>query len=716
MGDTTAADVLGDVLDEGRHISGMTTTVIVRWVRGQAGDEGVDAMFAYAGDDRPVSEVEDPQSWSSYRQATALLEAAVAVTGRTDAARRIGEEMLAQHRGTPLLDLLQSLGTPEALLESIAASGSKFSTVLFLEPLDVAPGRATVAGTTAAGIPRHRLLCDFTSGILSVIPSVFGMDPATVSESECQARGGTRCVYHVGWNPASSADVGDPQRRVRYLEEELAGTRARLASLQATASEIVHASDVDTALEAVVRRAGEAVGAAGHLLAVRLHPNEPARIFGTGVPGTDRLALGRELLGGPVAAAAEGVTGDRIVVDVRSGERIYGQLAAFYPMGTAFFPQERELLIAYAGHAAAVLDTANALEEARAQNRTAQALLELSAALSRSGSRDEVSRRLVAAVPQLVDCDGASVLLWDDVTDRIYLTATNGPAWPGRDSLMRFGISAQETPVLAHMLADPSPVFFTADTPDPFLSNLLQASGSAAVAVLPIVGHDRFYGVVTAEVFTDPERLQPDNHLLERIAGIAFHGATALENAKLLDELRTQATHDALTGQPNRMLLMDRLSQALASGARTGSSVALMFIDLDRFKEVNDVFGHVAGDELLVQVARRLAVTVRQEDTVARLGGDEFAVLLPRVTDDAEAVACGQRILAALEPPFALEGTALQVSASVGITVAHGDDVVSLDLLRQADGAMYAAKARGGGRLEIADRLPGPPARPFVSA
>ena len=708
MGDTSTADVLGDALDEGRHISGMTTTVIVRWVRGQAGDEGVDALFAYAGDDRPVSEVEDPQSWSSYRQATALLEAAVAVTGRTDAARRIGEEMLAQHRGTPLLDLLQSLGTPEALLQSIAASGSKFSTVLFLEPLDVAPGRATVAGTTAHGIPRHRLLCDFTSGILSVIPSVFGMDPATVAESECQARGGSRCVYHVGWDPASSPDVGDPQRRVRYLEEELAGARARLASLQATASEIVHSADVDTALEAVVRRAGEAVGAAGHLLAVRLHPHEPVRIFGTGIPGADRLALGRELLGGPAATPGDG--GDRIVVEVCSGGRTYGQLAAFYPLGTAFFPQERELLIAYAGHAAAVLDTATALEEARAQNRTAQALLDLSAALSRAGSRDEVARRLVAAVPQLVDCDGASVLLWDDVTDRIYLTATCGPAWPGRDSLMRFGISAQETPVLAHMLADPSPVFFTAETADAFLSNLLQASGSAAVAVLPIVGHDRFYGVVTAEVFADPERLQPDSHLLERIAGIAFHGATALENAKLLDELRNRATHDALTGQPNRMLLMDRLTQALASGARTGSSVALMFIDLDRFKEVNDVFGHVAGDELLVQVARRLAVTVRQEDTVARLGGDEFAVLLPRVADEAEAVSCGQRILDALKPPFVLEGTCLSVAASVGLTISHGGGAGALDLLRDADGAMYAAKAAGGSRLELVEPRTAQPA------
>lgn len=159
-------------------------------------------------------------------------------------------------------------------------------------------------------------------------------------------------------------------------------------------------------------------------------------------------------------------------------------------------------------------------------------------------------------------------------------------------------------------------------------------------------------------------------------------------------ELNHQATHDALTGLPNRRLLADRFSQALGLDARNGTSTGLLLVDLDRFKEVNDAFGHHFGDELLQQVGIRIVSTLRDIDTVARLGGDEFAVLLPNAGELADAEGVAARLLAALEAPFRVRGVDLNVEASVGIVISgcHGSDMITL--MQHADIAMYVAKTQ----------------------
>jgi diguanylate cyclase (GGDEF)-like protein/PAS domain S-box-containing protein len=161
-------------------------------------------------------------------------------------------------------------------------------------------------------------------------------------------------------------------------------------------------------------------------------------------------------------------------------------------------------------------------------------------------------------------------------------------------------------------------------------------------------------------------------------------------------ELVHQAMHDSLTQLPNRSLLQDRLSRAVLVGHRHKQPLALLFMDLDGFKDVNDTFGHYCGDLLLQQVARRLEHVLRESDSVARLGGDEFAMLLPS-TDESGAVLATQRLLAALHEPFSVEGKDFAISASVGIAMFpdHGDDVLSL--MRLADVAMYAAKRAASG-------------------
>jgi diguanylate cyclase (GGDEF)-like protein len=158
-----------------------------------------------------------------------------------------------------------------------------------------------------------------------------------------------------------------------------------------------------------------------------------------------------------------------------------------------------------------------------------------------------------------------------------------------------------------------------------------------------------------------------------------------------------QALHDSLTDLPNRTLFHDRVHQALTSARREHVPTAVMIMDLDRFKEVNDTLGHASGDELLKQVGLRLSESLRESDTVARLGGDEFGVLLPKVVDAKAAVAVARKLRTTLEEPFTIHGLALQMEASVGIALYpdHGGDVQSL--LQRADVAMYVAKEHPAG-------------------
>jgi diguanylate cyclase (GGDEF)-like protein/PAS domain S-box-containing protein len=167
--------------------------------------------------------------------------------------------------------------------------------------------------------------------------------------------------------------------------------------------------------------------------------------------------------------------------------------------------------------------------------------------------------------------------------------------------------------------------------------------------------------------------------------------------------LERQALHDPLTSLPNRLLLMDRARQALTRLHRSQGVVALLFIDLDKFKAVNDNLGHDVGDRLLLSVSERLAELMRDSDTVARLGGDEFVILAEEIENEGEALALAERVLDALERPFRLGSAEVGILASVGISVARHPDTDPEAMLREADVAMYRAKGAGGRRMELFD-------------
>ena len=189
--------------------------------------------------------------------------------------------------------------------------------------------------------------------------------------------------------------------------------------------------------------------------------------------------------------------------------------------------------------------------------------------------------------------------------------------------------------------------------------------------------------------------------LARMLATIEQQSQEINEFPRRLDQLVREAFRDALTGLPNRALFMDRLSHALTRAERCGSNLAVLFLDLDRFKILNETLGQEVGDCLLREVAERITTCLRPEDTVARLGGDEFGLLLEDTVELAAATAVAERVSAEIQRPFVVDGRDILISASIGIALTRGGSMQPDEVLHNADLAMYQAKAEGRARYEL---------------
>ena len=195
---------------------------------------------------------------------------------------------------------------------------------------------------------------------------------------------------------------------------------------------------------------------------------------------------------------------------------------------------------------------------------------------------------------------------------------------------------------------------------------------------------------VTCQIHTEPGATTP-------FVAVVGHDITDLKEVQ--DQLAHQASHDPLTGLPNRALFQELGDKALARASRLGDPVAVLFVDLDRFKPVNDERGHAVGDALLVQVGERLRSSLRRGDVVARFGGDEFVVLCERPTGAAEMGDLAHRLLATLSAPVTIGATTVAVGASIGVALGAGEGTTIDTLIRDADAALYRAKASGRGQV-----------------
>jgi diguanylate cyclase (GGDEF)-like protein/PAS domain S-box-containing protein len=219
---------------------------------------------------------------------------------------------------------------------------------------------------------------------------------------------------------------------------------------------------------------------------------------------------------------------------------------------------------------------------------------------------------------------------------------------------------------------------------------------------LPILVGGRPYAHIDLGRQDAAELLPEDLQFLHEIAGVA---SAAIERQEAEDRIRHEASHDPLTGLANRTLLIDRLGLALARARRSGGTVAVLFCDLDHFKEINDRLGHAAGDAVLAEVAARLQTTMRLEDTIARVGGDEFVMVCGEVSGAEEAKLIARRVGEALGQPLDVCGGEVFAACSIGIAVTARPEVCPEDLIAQADLAMYRAKASGTGEVALLSEI-----------
>lgn len=223
--------------------------------------------------------------------------------------------------------------------------------------------------------------------------------------------------------------------------------------------------------------------------------------------------------------------------------------------------------------------------------------------------------------------------------------------------------------------------------------------GYASMIALPLRMEGRVNG--TLSVYSSEQNTfdAAETDLLRQLSDDLAYG---IQSLRTRTEIAKQAWHDSLTGLPNRSLLRDRMRQAMASAKRTGRMLAVLFLDLDGFKQINDQYGHSAGDELIRETSSRLVSSVRAGDTVSRLGGDEFVILLDIASID-EMGQCLERIMAEVRNPVPMDGHAVSVSVSIGVTLFPQNDADADALLRHADMAMYQAKQAGRNCYRIFD-------------
>jgi diguanylate cyclase (GGDEF)-like protein/PAS domain S-box-containing protein len=346
-----------------------------------------------------------------------------------------------------------------------------------------------------------------------------------------------------------------------------------------------------------------------------------------------------------------------------------------------------------------ITDRKRGEHELRRRLRRQAAVAELGRQGLEGMSLSDLTSRSVELVAAQLDLDGAEVWEVTQFSGELVLTAARGwdPAAVGSTTL-----GAEVATMPGFTLQADGPVVvedFAAErrfSPPPALVDAGVASG---VSVM-IPGPRRPYGVLSGHSL-EPRAFSQDEALF--MQSVAHVLAAAIERWRAEESIRHNALHDPLTGLPNRTLFLNRLGHVLAKREDSRKRAAVMFLDIDNFKLINDSLGHETGDRLLRAIAPRLAEALRPSDTVARFGGDEFVVLCEEVDGGRDALQVAERLQDVLAAPFQIDGEDHVLSASIGVALANGGYATPEEAMRDADAAMYRAKERGRANCELFD-------------
>jgi diguanylate cyclase (GGDEF)-like protein len=657
----------------GQHISNLYTQMLLASLSERLPGATTNRLVEEAGIALGDEDSATFLSWSSYEQFRHLLERIAEVLpfpfSLADATTSTIKDLSVEIRQT-----ITAFGSPSAVFAS-REGGNPLLPIRGTDTRRIAPTEWAVRNWFVAGFEPYPEFCAFTAGQYALIPMFFGYEAAQVVEETCECRGDEVCLFRVRWK-----EIDAERSRAEYLEVHSQILEARLEQLHDMVTDLASNEHYEEILQGIVEASMRAIGAPGAVLALRPHGGFPHKHFFEGLTASDAATLAGELL-------SSGVGGRKLLsAPVCSARDDYGVLAVD-ERGAVFTGQSTATLETYSRLAAAALDSAYALHDARHQANTAKVLLDLATSLAEIVSTDEMAAKIARSVPALIDCDRVAVYLSD--------TSSKSPEDNGLRLASAFGYPQE---AVAVMKAQTYPISFVRPLIEDGLvqNNSDSEVGTLATVSAPITSAGRLVGGIVAGVTSDAGRLTVTPGLSDRLKGLAAQASISISNARLVDQIRYQALHDPLTGLPNRALILDRAEQMLARSRRGYAPVAALLIDLDGFKDVNDTFGHEAGDELLCSVAERFVANVRESDSIGRLGGDEFVVLVDGSSVESNPEFVAERLLDSLREPFMLERQdfePLQVTASIGI--AAGTRPSAAELLRDADIALYQAKSAG---------------------
>ena len=665
-----------------RQVPAEMPAMLLKYVARAAGTEGMRDLEDLLAGEPDVADIHVVAAWRTRDQVLRLVEAAETVCGDTQMGLRAGEEL---YRATAdqYQDTWLARANPSAAIEMLATHSARLSNSRPIAVTERGESHVVLESTYGNTAYGHKVFCQFLVGFYAAVPAAFGL-VGTGIERHCQLHGAPSCQFRISWSPGHGPAVFIPgvDESAGRVDERI----KRFEEMQAMASDLVGAEDVDGVMRRILKQVTSALPAPRYLLYVQLDDEADPIVQSVGFEQRKVKRAAEKLMAGELTEA-DGV----VAVDVAARGRVYGRLAAFFGAGTPVVGRDLRMLAAFAGHAASALEVIASLSQARRDRDLTTALLSLARDLAEVGTIEDIANRVAAAMPAVAGCGPAAVFLYDGPAELLRLKGLADDSEGGFHAPATLGFDMMHVQAMVH---DPQVMLLRRDEVE--LANRWMVEGLPLMALMPIVSKGEFLGVLGAGYRTD---LAADRRteVVDRLAGLADHAATAIENANLLERMQEQALHDRLTGLPNRVLAEDRAHLAFAGAARSHKSVGLLFIDLDRFKNVNDTLGHNAGDELIRQVAHRMQAAMRATDTLARLGGDEFVVVIPEIDGPHVAVDVAERLINLLHRPFTVSGHELFVSCSVGVACSPEDGNDYASLQQHSDLAMYAAKAGGRG-------------------